>query len=255
MTHMISRIWHGKTHIDQGEDYFQVLLQTGAKDYAEAPGIRSVQILRLNQGLEAHFWMITKWKDMQAIAQFVGTDFEMAQYYPVDNDYLLEKEATVIHCQYFPIHGQIQAFIDQFKRFYAGNNWVGVGAEARLNSIDFQTAVQIPKAGTHTIFQILKHMLAWRKLLLQRLSGDNDFDIELDSPMDWSAPTNLKSGDWEALRQAFHQSQEDLIVALEKEDDRLLDQTVPTRHYDYRYLINGVIQHDFYHLGQINLLK
>ncbi len=252
---MISRIWHGKTHIDQGDSYFQVLLQTGAKDYAEAPGIQTVQILRLNQGLEAHFWMITKWQNIQAIAQFVGTEFEMAQYYPIDEEYLLEKEASVIHCQHFPIYGQLSGFIDQMKGFYKGNNWVGVGAEEKLKSIDFQKAVSQAINGKHTIYQILEHMLAWRTLLLQRLKGNNEFDIEQNGPEDWSLKTPVSPEDWQKLKQTFHQSQQDLIEALLKHDDRLLDQNVPTRHYDFRYLINGVIQHDFYHLGQINLLK
>lgn len=252
---MISRIWHGRTDIEQGDNYFQVLLQTGAKDYSEAPGIRSVQILRLNQGLEAHFWMITKWDDIQAIAQFVGTEFEMAQYYPIDDDYLLEKEASVIHCQNFPVHGELNGFVKQFKGFYAGNNWVGVGAKAKLNSIDFHKAVHQTLQGKHTIYQILEHMLAWRNLLLRRLQGDNEFDLEQNGPEDWPLRPEISPADWQTLLQAFHQSQQDLIDALTQHDDRLLDQTVPARHYDFRYLINGVIQHDFYHLGQINLLK
>lgn len=252
---MISRIWHGKTHIDQGDTYFQVLLKTGAKDYAEAPGIHNVQILRLNQGLEAHFWMITKWENIQAIAQFVGTEFEMAQYYPIDEEYLLEKEASVIHCQHFPIHGQLNGFIEQLKGFYKGTNWVGVGAEEKLGSIDFEKAVHQQINNKHTIYQILEHMLAWRNLLLQRLRGNNGFDIEQNGPEDWQLHANTSPADWHDLRQAFHQSQVDLIDELRKRDDRLLDQMVPTRHYNFRYLINGVIQHDFYHLGQINLLK
>ena len=252
---MISRIWHGRTHIEHGDDYFQVLLQTGAKDYAEAPGIRSVQILRLDQGLEAHFWMITKWDDIQAIVQFVGTEFEMAKYYPDEEQYLLEKEASVIHCQNFPIHGQLNYYIDQFKGFYEGNNWVAVGAAEKLGKIDFQKAIIPQMPNKHSIYQILEHMLAWRNLLLKRLQGDNAFDIEQNGPKDWPSHHALEEADWEALKAAFDQNQKDLIKALAQHDDRLLDQTVPTRPYDFRYLINGVIQHDFYHLGQINLLK
>jgi uncharacterized damage-inducible protein DinB len=252
---MISRIWHGKTHIDHGEAYFQILLKTGAKDYAEATGIRSVQILRLDQGLEAHFWMITKWEAIQAIAQFVGTEFETAQYYPVDDHYLLEKEATVIHCKYFPIYGQLQYFVDLLQGFYEGNNWVAVGAAKQLENIDFHSAIAQKVADKHSIYQILEHMLSWRLLLLKRLQGDNEFDIEQNSPEDWNINSDLNPTDWETLKSAFHQNQKDLLEELAKHDDRLLEKNVPTRHYDFRYLINGLIQHDFYHFGQISLLK
>ncbi|MBS1653770.1 MAG: hypothetical protein JSU05_02905 [Bacteroidetes bacterium] len=48
----------------------------------------------------------------------------------------------------------------------------------------------------------------------------------------------------------------DLIIeALENKDDSFLDEIVDSRKYNFRFLINGLIQHDIYHAGQLIFLK
>jgi len=40
-----------------------------------------------------------------------------------------------------------------------------------------------------------------------------------------------------------------------KEDDNFLGDIVPLRKYNYWFLLNGLIQHNIYHLGQVAYLK
>ena len=40
---------------------------------------------------------LTFWEDMRAIQGFAGDDVERAQYYPEDQDFLLEFEPNVVH--------------------------------------------------------------------------------------------------------------------------------------------------------------
>ena len=41
----------------------------------------------------------------------------------------------------------------------------------------------------------------------------------------------------------------------QKTDDSFLSGIVTIREYNYRFLLNGLIQHNIYHLGQIAYLK
>jgi hypothetical protein len=41
----------------------------------------------------------------------------------------------------------------------------------------------------------------------------------------------------------------------QKEDDNFLGDIVPLRKYNFRFLLNGLIQHNIYHLGQVAYLK
>ncbi len=46
----------------------------------------------------------------------------------------------------------------------------------------------------------------------------------------------------------------DLINELEKYDDDILEKNVPGEYYNFYKLLNGLIQHDTYHLGMIWVL-
>ena len=46
-----------------------------------------------------------------------------------------------------------------------------------------------------------------------------------------------------------------IINLLKKRDDAFLHEIVDYRKYDFRFLINGMIEHNIYHLGQIAYLN
>lgn len=98
---MITRIWHGMTKAMHAEVYLKYLEETGIAAYKETPGNISVQILRRIEKNKCHFWTVTQWKDLESIIGFAGEDYELAKYYPDDEQYLLEQEEKVIHCETF----------------------------------------------------------------------------------------------------------------------------------------------------------
>ena len=48
---------------------------------------------------------------------------------------------------------------------------------------------------------------------------------------------------------------EKIIALLQLKDDEWLKEKVNFRDFDNRFLLNGLIQHNIYHLGQIAYLK
>ena len=96
---MISRKWHGRVPAAKGDAYHAYLLRTGLADYRATPGNVGVLVERWLDGDEAHFLLTTMWDSIDAIKRFAGDDYEVARYYPEDDEYLLEREPTVRHAE------------------------------------------------------------------------------------------------------------------------------------------------------------
>ncbi len=94
---MIARIWRGLTLASKADEYFEYLKKTGLKDYRAIPGNQGVDVLRRIKDGKAEFLLISFWDSFESIKKFAGDDYEKAQYYPEDKDYLLELEPTVNH--------------------------------------------------------------------------------------------------------------------------------------------------------------
>jgi heme-degrading monooxygenase HmoA len=94
---MIARVWHGRVASTQADAYLAYLHRSGVPDYRATAGNRGVTILRRTDGGVTHFLLITQWDSWAAIAAFAGEPVDRARYYLEDDDYLLEREPTVIH--------------------------------------------------------------------------------------------------------------------------------------------------------------
>ena len=98
---MIARIWHGKTSVEQYEEYTQFLKKIAIPDYKKTIGFKSLTFLRQIRGKEGHFTLITYWENLGVIKNFAGIDYEKAKYYPEDDNFLLEFEEKVQHHEVF----------------------------------------------------------------------------------------------------------------------------------------------------------
>ena len=64
---------------------------------------------------------------------------------------------------------------------------------------------------------------------------------------------DLKVKGWDALLDELKATQRALIELLENQKDEFLGSQYQPG-YSYEFLIEGTIQHDYYHLGQIGLV-
>ena len=94
---MIARIWRGTVRESDKDTYYQYLLKTGLKEYAETPGNRGVHTLRRIFDGKCEFFLLTLWDSWDAIKAFAGPDYEMAVYYPEDDKFLLDRGPKVEH--------------------------------------------------------------------------------------------------------------------------------------------------------------
>ena len=98
---MITRTWHGRTCLENADDYLRFLLDEGTKEYLQTKGNLSVRVWQQKDQDCCHFWTVTEWEDIAAIKGFAGEDYEKAKYYPKDEGILLEFEEKVNHYEAF----------------------------------------------------------------------------------------------------------------------------------------------------------
>jgi heme-degrading monooxygenase HmoA len=106
---MIARSWHGRVPTGKADAYYAYLRRTGLADYAATPGNRGVSVLRRTDGDVTHFLLLTLWESLAAIQAFAGPEYEVARYYPEDDEYLLEREPFVTHYDVLAASGELAA--------------------------------------------------------------------------------------------------------------------------------------------------
>ncbi len=98
---MIARIWHGRTGIENFEEYTEFLKKRAIPDYKKTDGFIKLVFLRTVMNGAGHFTLITFWENIDVIKNFAGEDYERPKYYPEDKKYLLEFEDKVVHYEVF----------------------------------------------------------------------------------------------------------------------------------------------------------
>ena len=133
------------------------------------------------------------------------------------------------------------------ERVYDGKSWHGPCIKEVLKDLDDTTAKK--KLGnSHSILQLVLHMVAWRTFVTRRLLGDSTF--ELTDAQNFPQETN-----WASALGVLEKSQQELKKAIATLEANQLHEIVADRKYDFFILLHGIIHHDIYHIGQIQLIK
>lgn len=136
--------------------------------------------------------------------------------------------------------------LKQLSDFYNGDLWVTDNLYTKIFSLSSPDAFKKVKEHNHTIAQQVTHIIAWRNFGVQKLNGNDQFDIEDNSFSDWPEPD-----DWNIIKKEFESCHNNLISAIKNFPDEKWNLTVPGRSYSFLFLINGIVEHDYYHYGQI----
>lgn len=133
------------------------------------------------------------------------------------------------------------------QRVYNGKAWHGPSVKEVLKDIDDHSCKK--KIGdSHSIVQLVLHMVAWRTFVTKRLLGNSIF--ELTDEQNFPSET-----DWASALQQLEESQAELLKAIETISSEKLWEEVANRKYDFFILLHGIIHHDIYHIGQIQLIN
>lgn len=150
---------------------------------------------------------------------------------------------------------RIDNLIASLSEIFEGEPWYGESVMRKLENVPYIIGDKICIPESHNVSQIVSHLIAWKTFTLEKLKGNADYSIVINSEEDWPEIEVSSRKEWEDLKHDLVVAQSSLYEFLKKKNDDFLDQNVAGREYTYEYLINGIIQHDIYHLGQIGIIQ
>ena len=126
--------------------------------------------------------------------------------------------------------------------------WYGPTVAELLVRITPEQAVTKPEGGTHSIAELLQHMLLWNERI--RKTDESCPMPKWEAEKEWAEaaiawPELLKR--WNTSRDLLEERMRNFPV------DKLGKQT-PGRTYPYEFMLMGIIQHAIWHSGQIAMV-
>lgn len=142
--------------------------------------------------------------------------------------------------------------ISLFENLYSGHPWIDITITHTLEKITAKRAASRVLPNCNSIWEIVNHMISWRINVLQRLQGK----VLITPSNNYIEPVLDTSEDaWKNTLKEFQHTQKEWINFLTKFDVADYEKKYPANGMTYYEHIQGIIQHDAYHLGQIVLLS
>ena len=151
------------------------------------------------------------------------------------------------------MNNEIRSLIKNLQEVVNGEPWYGQSVNAISKTINAKNVYKKPSENSHSLIQLLYHMNIWAEFTLAQIENKVT-DVTVFEKKDW-IEIDPAEHTWEKGMKQFNSFHEEIISELQKRTDDLLDGAVEFRDYNFRYLLNGLIQHDIYHLGQIVYLN
>lgn len=122
----------------------------------------------------------------------------------------------------------------------------------QVESVTWQQAIRRVQ-DLNTIALLTFHINYYLDGLLKVFKGGS---LDISDKYSFDMPEIGSEADWKKLVGAFLRNAEEFANQVEKLDDNILDQPfVHEKYGSYLRNIEGVIEHSYYHLGQISLIK
>jgi len=150
----------------------------------------------------------------------------------------------------------IKNLLVQMEQIHKGKNWIGTNFQTIINPLSENDFFYQAK-NMHSAAEIISHLNIWREeTILKITTGEGS--ITDDDPINWKSNEELKSMGKERVLLAYNNSLKELFYQLKDKSDPFLDEiyydTDFKDYYTYSFLLNGMLQHDLYHLGQLALI-
>ena len=147
----------------------------------------------------------------------------------------------------------IDALLTQIDQAYNRRSWHGTNLRGSLRGVTPAEAAWRPRADRHSVQEIAVHAAYWKYVVRRRLTGAKRGSFPLEGS-NWFARLQADAERWKAdlrLLDDCHRGLRETVASL---DPKRLQRTVGGSTTALA-LVTGIIAHDLYHAGQIQLLK
>ena len=143
--------------------------------------------------------------------------------------------------------------VEQLRNAFEGNAWHGPALLELLADIDPATAASHPLPETHSIWELVLHIAAWDDAVNRRMVERKA--LQLKAPQNFPPVKDKSSAAWKKAVTHLKKTHAALVKTAAGLSDERLGQRVPGKKYNVRFMLDGVVQHELYHAGQIAILK
>jgi len=150
----------------------------------------------------------------------------------------------------------IDHLVAQLDRAYDRKSWHGTNLRGSLRNITLDQAAWRPGRGRHNIWELVVHSAYWKYAVWRRLSGGAARgSFPLEGSNFFARPETLSDSAWRAdlgLLKEMHTRLRATVAAMGPADLHRVVQNGTVTAFE---LVAGIIAHDLYHAGQIQLIK
>ena len=150
---------------------------------------------------------------------------------------------------------ETQYIIKSFESILSGQPWFGRAVYEILGEVDEAKVGTRPNGTEHSMLDLIWHMNTWAEFVLGSLENRTVDKMKEIEANDWRT-IDPKIHTWQKGVEQLKATHSKIIELLgQKVDDNFLSEIVPTRKFNYRFMLNGLVQHNIYHLGQVAYIK
>ena len=150
---------------------------------------------------------------------------------------------------------KIKSLINKYESIYNGKPWYGDSIMKILKNVNPQIVFNKVDEKSHSIAELAAHMIGWREIVYSQMQGKTKSRLTQKETFNWKRFDKNEKTVWKNLLKRLDKNQKKIISFLGKKNDEFLTSKVPGKRRNTEFLIEGIIQHDIYHLGQIALLN
>jgi hypothetical protein len=145
-----------------------------------------------------------------------------------------------------------QQIAKHLREVYFGGNWTSSNFKTALEVVTWQQAVTKVQS-FNTIATLVYHTTYYISGVLKVLQGE---ELKLKDEYSFNLPLIQSEEDWQQLLQQTWADVETFAKLIEQLTDDILEKEfVSSKYGSYYRNLNGIIEHSYYHLGQIVIIK
>jgi uncharacterized damage-inducible protein DinB len=146
----------------------------------------------------------------------------------------------------------------ELQKVLSGNPWYGNSVYGIIEQVSFEAAFEKAQGASHTIAEIVLHMLAWTEEVIDRMNGK-----VASKPLsgDWPSTGSPDEQKWQNYVNDLKLVNVNLLGVIQDFHEEKWDELINNAgnseagEITNEELVEGLIQHHIYHAGQIAILN
>ncbi|MEO8217754.1 MAG: DinB family protein [Acidobacteriota bacterium] len=152
-----------------------------------------------------------------------------------------------------PENPSVSLLLRSLDQAFDRKSWHGTNLRGSLRGLGFDEAIWRPAPERHNIWELTVHASYWKYAVRRRVTGEKRGGFTVRGSNWFSRPDGLGEDDWRRELQLLSDEHHALRLAVSQLNDADLSRR--SGEYDFAGLITGLVAHDLYHAGQIQLIK